>query len=80
MTIIGKTLGNIGMGLGLRPHIGYWDGNWEKNLDIGCWDWYWGKLYWASTGQDPEPPAFDHLDVCQFYDETICDETSLHEP
>ena len=38
------------MGLGLRPHIGYWNGNWEKNLDIGCWDWYWGKLYWASTG------------------------------
>ena len=49
MTIIGKTLGNIGMGLGLRPHIGYWDGNWGKYLDPGCWDWYWGKLYWAST-------------------------------
>ena len=52
MTIIGKTLGNIGMGFGLRPYIGYWDGNWGKNLEIGCWDWKWGKLYWASTGEN----------------------------
>ena len=52
LTIIGKTLGNIGMRLCLRPHIGYWDGNFGKNIDIGCWDWYWGKLYWASTDSD----------------------------
>ena len=30
-------LGNNWDGMGWETHVGHWDGNWGKNLDVGHW-------------------------------------------
>ena len=45
-------LGNNWDGMGWETHVGHWDENWGKNLDVGHWYWYWEKRHSATT--DPQ--------------------------
>ena len=45
-------LGNNWDGMGWETHVGHWDGNWGKNLNVGHWYWYWEKRHWATTDRN----------------------------
>ena len=46
---MGKGLGNRWDGMGFRTRVGHWDGNCEKFVGIGHWDWDERNGYWANT-------------------------------
>ena len=63
-------MGNIGMGLGLRPHIGYWDGNWAKEFRHWVLGLVLGKVvlgqHWSERGYDVRDRTARSAQVWQF--------------